>query len=144
MDFYTITSAIMAAAGKVGVSSSLLLAVCNHESGGFKLNYAPDDNGSPSYGICQVKEESAKMFGFKGDPEKLMDPKVNTYYAARYLKYQESRYGNDWVKLVAAYNSGTYFPGKKFGCPKNLGYLKLVKKKLPEGLQHRLDCGVKK
>ena len=79
--------------------------------------------------------------GFRGNPIELMDPKVNSKYAALYLKYQVSRYGEDnWCVLTAAYNSGTYRESKKRPGPKNLGYVRLVQKKLPEEFKDRLSC----
>ena len=71
-----------------------------------------------------------------------MNPKVNAMYAALYLKYQESVYGDNWVKIVAAYNAGSYFESSKNpGCPTNSDYVKKVKEKLPLDLQDRLRCG---
>jgi soluble lytic murein transglycosylase-like protein len=138
-----IITLIMSAAKAAGVSGVLLLAICNHESGGFRMNYAPMDVGSPSFGSCQLKYNTSLMLGFPGMPIKLMDPRVNAAYAAKYLSYQQKRYGDNWVKLAGAYNAGSFLPSKKVpGCPKNLGYIKSVQKKLPEELQERLDCGI--
>ena len=136
-----IVTYILNAAKVAKVSGVLLLALCSHESGGFKHNYAAHDNGSPSYGSCQIKKLTAEFLGFKGDPMLLNKPKINSHYAALYLKYQQSRYGDDWVKLVASYNSGSYMEGKVPNCPRNLRYLKLVQKKLPLDLREKLNCG---
>lgn len=135
-------SIILSVAKAVGVSGPLLVAICSHESMGFTKNYNPRDNGSPSIGYCQLKYATAKLVGFKGKPKDLMDVRTNAYWAAKYLSKKEELYGDNWVKLVAAYNSGTYNPSEGVvGCPRNLGYIKLVKKKLPESLKKRLDCG---
>lgn len=137
-----IVTTILSAAKSVGVSGSLMLAVCSHESGNFTFDYAPHDNGSPSYGVCQLKLNSARQLGFKGQANELKKPIVSAKYAALYLKYQQGRYGQDWVKLTAAYNAGSYLPSDKVvGCPRNLKYIKLVQKKLPQTLQHKLRCG---
>ncbi len=132
---------ILSAAKAVGVSGTLLLAICSHESGGFKYDYAPMDMGTPSYGFCQLKANTAFQLGFHNLPIALIDPKTNSKYSALYLKYQQSRYGDNWLMMTSAYNSGTYNPGKIPGCPKNIGYVKLVQQKLPVNLQNRLDCG---
>jgi soluble lytic murein transglycosylase-like protein len=135
-------SIILSTAKTVGVSGSLLLAICSHESQRFKMNYNPADKGSPSYGYCQIKKETAFMLGFKGKANELNNPRTNAYWAARYLKYQQKNYGNDWVKLVSSYNAGSFNPSNKVvGCPRNLKYLKLVQKELPEHLKGKLDCG---
>lgn len=133
-------SIILLAAKKAGVSGSLLLAICTHESG---LNnvLVPHDGGSPTYGICQVKYETAKMMGFDGKAKDLMTPETNAKWAATYLKFQKSRYDGDWMKSTAAYNSGTYNPSLKIiGCPRNLAYIQFVQKKLKEDLKPKLNC----
>ncbi|NJO48238.1 MAG: lytic transglycosylase domain-containing protein [Leptolyngbyaceae cyanobacterium RM2_2_4] len=133
-------SIILLAAKKAGISGSLLLAICTHESG-LKNVLVPHDGGSPTYGICQVKYDTAKMMGFTGEAKDLMTPEVNTKWAAEYLKYQKSRYDGDWMKSTAAYNSGTYNESKKVpGCPRNLKYIRFVQKKLEDSLKHRLSC----
>lgn len=132
---------ITAAAKAAKVSVVLLYAICNHESNGFMYDYTLYDNGSPSYSVCQIKEASARQLGYMGEAMKLRDPRIGAKYAALYLKYEQDRYGDDWVKLVSAYNSGTYIEGKIKKCPKNLRYLKLVQQKLPEELRNKLECG---
>ncbi len=138
-----IVSTILSAAKSVGVSGTLLLAICSHESGSFQYNYAPMDHGTPSYGSCQLKADTAKMLGFSGNPIALNDPKINALYAAKFLKYQQDRYGEEnWVQLASAYNAGSYLPSKRVpGCPKNLHYVQMVQMRLPLELQNKLQCG---
>lgn len=131
---------ISAAAKAAKVSAVLLYAICSHESNGFMYDYTMYDNGSPSFSVCQVKLETAKMLGFKGNPMELRNPHVGIKYAALYLKYQQDRYGEDWVRLAASFNAGSYVEGKIKGCPRNLRYLQLVQKKLDNEHQHMLDC----
>lgn len=142
-------SIILNAAKAAKVSGVLLLAICSHESANFTLNYAPHDHGSPSYGSCQVKADTAWALGFSGKVEDLNKPEVNAKYAALYLAYQQDRYekeyGENWVVLTAAYNAGTYHPSSKVvGCPKNLKYINFVKNHLPEEYKNKLTCGVNK
>lgn len=137
-----IVTTILSAAKSVGVSGTLLLAICSHESSGFKFNYAAHDHGSPSYGVCQVKLNSAVQMGFKGNPEDLKNTKTNSLYAAKYLKYEQDRYGDDWVKLASAYNAGSYNESHSvYGCPRNLKYVRLVRNRLPLKFKNRLNCG---
>lgn len=140
MDFTTL---ILTTAKTAHVSGALLLAVCSHESANFTLNYSAHDNGSPSFGVCQLKFATALALGFSGKPEELMDPKTNVYFAAQYLQYQQSRYGvKEWCKQVSAYNSGTYNESEIYpGFPKNLKYVRLVQRRLPKHLQSKLSCG---
>lgn len=135
-------SIILNAAKLFHIHGALLIALCAHESNGFTKNYVPMDHGSPSFGSCQIKFSTAKMLNFHGKPKDLMDPRVNAKYAASYLKYQQNRYGDNWVKIVASYNSGSYNPSNKVpGCPRNLKYVRSVQKRLPENLKYKLDCG---
>lgn len=132
---------ILAAAKVAKVSGALLLAICTHESG---LNnvFVPHDGGSPSIGICQIKQATAEMVGLNYTQTDLMDPTKNARAAARYLKFQQERYDGDLVKMVASYNAGKYNESKKaIGCPKNLKYVKSVQSKLNNDLQHTLACG---
>jgi soluble lytic murein transglycosylase-like protein len=137
-------SIITAAAKAAKVSAVLLYSICAHESRDFTLDFALYDNGSPSYGICQLKEGTAKMLGWKGkDPMELRNPYTNVKYAALYLKYQQDRYGSeDWCILASAYNAGSFIESsKKPTFPRNLKYVNLVKEKLDKSIQHRLNCG---
>lgn len=142
MNYNAIVLAITKAASAAKVSSALLLAICSYESADFTVTYNHIDGGSPSYGICQIKEDTARMLGFKGKASELMNTHTNAKWAARYLKYQEDRYGtNDWCKLAAAYNAGSYNESKKVpGKPRNLKYVRRVQRKLAEELQDRLSC----
>lgn len=138
----TYVSMIALAAKKAGVSGALLLAICTHESG-LKNTLVPHDGGSPTYGVCQVKYETAKMLGFDGKAKDLMTPEINIKWAAEYLKYQNQRYNGDWCKVVAAYNAGTYNESKVVpGKPRNLKYVRNVQRKLAEDLQSKLSCDI--
>ena len=64
-----------------------------------------NDGATDSLGICQVKLETAQWLGFTGTYEQLMEPKVNIYYAAKYLARNVKRYGS-YEKAVIAYNKG--------------------------------------
>lgn len=136
----TYTAIILLAAKKVYVSGALLLAICTHESG-LTNALVEHDGGSPTYGICQVKLDTAKMLGFTGTAKDLMTPDINAKWAAKYLKYQHERYDGDWCKTVSAYNAGTYVESKKRpGYPRNLAYVRNVQKKLDDDLQSKLSC----
>ncbi len=76
------------------VESSHRIAVIHH-----------NDGDGHSLGICQIKLKTAKWLGFKGTEKELMNPKVNIYYAGKYLKHQIRRY-KSIEKGVIAYNFG--------------------------------------
>lgn len=137
----TYTQIIYAAAKVAKVSGALLYAICQYESRDFTVDFTEYDNGSPSYSVCQIKEDTARMMGFKGKAEKLRDARVGVKYAALYLARQQDQYGDDWCKLVAAYNAGTYYESKRSpGYPRNLVYVRRVQKNLDEKLKNRLSC----
>lgn len=104
---------IMWAADKVEVPRALLLAICWGE-GSFrsdeKLTHM--DGESLSHGTCQVKLATAQFMDevFKhkslATSRRLKDPKVNAFYAAKYLKYQLNRYKGNWQLATDAYNKG--------------------------------------
>ena len=124
----------------VKVPSALLLAICMQETG---LTNAVHnhDGGSPSIGICQVKEATAKGLGYKGTARELKDPQTNIYWAARYIKYQEGRYGDNWCRVTAAYNAGSFIESKKNpGYPSNLRYVVGVQKNIAIEYKDRLSC----
>ena len=141
----TYASLILAAALKAKVSGTLLLAICTVETNLTNV-VVYHDGKSPSYGICQIKLGTAKMMGFKGKAEELVNPMVNAKFAAKYLKYQQNRYNvNDNVndknlyKAIAAYNAGSYIERTK-GVPVNLRYLTKVRVRLKENLQSKTSC----
>jgi hypothetical protein len=142
----TILAILTKAAMSAKVSAVLLVAICSHESQDFTLTYNHKDGGSPSYGICQVKEATARWLGFKGKTKELMNPKVNATYAAKYLAKHADNYGEeDWCKVTAAYNAGRYNESPVYpGYPRNIKYIRLVQKKLPETQKSRLACGLTK
>lgn len=85
---------------------NLLHALCYVESSHNVSAVHVQDGKTDSYGVCQVKYETAVWLGFKGTPKQLMLPSTNVYYAAKYLSYNLKRYNGDTVKAVIAYNRG--------------------------------------
>lgn len=99
--------ALSAAAYETKVPFRLLAAICTVESSLRPFIKPIEDNGSLSYGMCQVKEETARFLGFASKASILSNPNVNAFYAAKYLKYQLNRYEGDWIRALAAYNAGS-------------------------------------
>lgn len=135
---------ILSAAKLIGVPGALLLAICTHESG-LQNVIAPQDHGSPSYGLCQLKYDTARGVGYKGDANGLMNPETNARFAATYLKVQLDRYDGDWCHATASYNAGTYNESTILpGNPKNLKYVKGVTLQLDAEHKDYLVCGPRK
>lgn len=102
----------------------LLSSICWIESHHNAAAVNPLDGGSPSRGACQVKLSTARLLGFSGTAKELMTVPNNTYYAAKYLRFQLDRYG-DTMQAVAAYNSGSYNSDGN-GQPRNRKYVHKV------------------
>jgi len=124
-----VTDVIIKAANTVGVDSKVLKAICWVESSHNPkaINYN-DGNGHNSMGLCQVQYPTAKDMGYKGTKLGLLEPYTNAYYAAKYLKYQLTRY-KDIDLAILAYNAGSIRYNKK-GLIINFNYLNKVKKAL--------------
>lgn len=132
---------ILTAAKLAKVSGPLLLAICVQESNLNPHAHLPVDGKTPTYGICQIKLETAEMIGFDGDSKEIMKPEVNALWAGKYLKYQLDRYDDNACKAVAAYNAGSYNESKKVpGKPRNLKYVINVQKKLAEKNKDMIVC----
>lgn len=132
----------MSVAQKASVAPALLIAICTVESTDLRNVVVENDKGTPSYGACQVKRDTAQFVGrvFKhdrlakaSDKDLRKDPHLNIKAAGLYLKYQLERYDGDWCKAVAAYNAGSFRESRKRpGKPLNYGYVAKVKKNLAD------------
>ena len=93
-----------------GVDPALLSSICYVESGHNPAAIAHHDGGSASYGLCQIKEATARGLGYGGSVGGLMDGATNAYWAAKLLKYHHKKWGS-WKKAVSAYNAGRPIKG---------------------------------
>lgn len=92
---------------------NLLPAICWVES-----NYRNVDNlkdgGSPSYGICQIKLDTANWMkehynipGSELEASDLQKIEINAFYSGLYLLYLGKRYKDDLKCVISAYNAGS-------------------------------------
>lgn len=127
---------IKVAAKEFNLDVALLYAICTKESK-CRINAINLDDArkalklqgkkEASTGLFQIKLNTAKMLGFKGTVKDLMKPKVNTWYAAKYLRHLYNRYGST-TKAISAYNAGRFInANKKYvdDVLKNYAYYKL-------------------
>jgi soluble lytic murein transglycosylase-like protein len=150
----TIILTLTGIAKTIGISPALLIAVCTTETN-LKNVITYNDGATHSYGLCQVKLETAKFMGkvhnkphLENFTEKdMQDIKNNAKIAALYLKYQLNRYGGDYCKATAAYNAGRFKESKDYpGKPFNWKYVKKVKNNFKNGkveIQQSLECDKK-
>lgn len=118
---------IAAAAQAASVPPALLLAICTVESNLNPLAVNVHDGGSASYGLCQIKTETAEWLGKDGSPEELLDPETNASIAALYLSKNLKRYRENESCAIAAYNAGTCRFNNK-GLIRNRKYVNKVEK----------------
>jgi soluble lytic murein transglycosylase-like protein len=85
----------------------LLASICYVESTLNANAVHHDDGNGDSLGLCQIKYSTAEWLGFKGSEHRLMDPRVNAYYAGKYLRKLIDRYEGDVTLAVIAYNMGS-------------------------------------
>lgn len=116
---YEVIKSVVWAADKAEIPRALLLAVCYGESNfNTKLKLTHMDGKTLSFGICQVKLESAQWLDLyckhkiKANSIRLNDNKINAFYAAKLLKYHLKRYNGNWQLTVDAYNKGTAVSSK--------------------------------
>lgn len=129
-----VIDAIIWAADKAEVPRELVLAVCWGESNFRTKGVTHIDGDTLSHSICQVKLNSAlwmdKMYKHrvKATPQRLENLHVNAFYAAKLLKYQLTRYNDNWSLAVDAYNKGTAKSHNSKYVKKFYRYLKIIEK----------------
>lgn len=122
---WTLATIFITVSHTFALPPGLLSALCYVESSHNPRAVNLDDKGGPSRGVCQIQEATARLMGFKGTTAQLMEPRVNAYYAGKYLHWELKRYKGDTVKGVAAYNSGSFLLGQD-GLPVNKVYVTKV------------------
>ncbi len=90
---------------RVGVDPRLTEAIILTESKNNPHIIKKEWDGKRSYGLMQIKMETARMMGFHGSPKKLLSPWINIYYGTRYLKAQMRTFHFVW-DAVSGYNAG--------------------------------------
>lgn len=100
-----LTALFIANTTRFNLPNGLLSSLCFVESRHISSIVHKHDGKSHSYGICQVKLETARYLGFIGTQDELLKPENNIFYAAMYLNKQIRRY-NDITKGIVAYNRG--------------------------------------
>lgn len=87
------------------IPSNLLSSICMVESSHKIHAINPNDGGSDSLGVCQIKLSTAKSVGYTGNKKGLLDPNTNINYAGKYLRKCFDKH-KDWIKAVKCYNRG--------------------------------------
>jgi soluble lytic murein transglycosylase-like protein len=92
------------------IPESLLRRVIERESG-----YNPAARNGPYYGLMQIRHDTARTMGYRGDAAGLLDAETNLKYAGKYLRgaYMVGGYSQD--AAVRHYSSGYYYHAKRQG-----------------------------
>lgn len=110
-----------------GVDQNLVKAIIQAESSGKTDAVHIDSDGKASYGLMQVRADTAKLYDveLKGLSdaeigERLKNPEYNMKIGTAYLQDLGSKYGGDLDKVIAAYNGGPGANGPSRDCPGSL------------------------
>jgi len=92
------------------VPESLIRRVVQRESG-----FNPRARNGPYYGLMQIRHDTARSMGYRGDAAGLLDAETNLKYAVKYLRgaYVVGGYNSD--SAVRYYARGYYYDAKRLG-----------------------------
>jgi soluble lytic murein transglycosylase-like protein len=97
-------------ASPMGLDPNALLAIIQQESGG-NANATNNTGGDAvrggSYGLMQVSYQTARGYGYAGQPAGLLDPTTNVTYGARYFMDCVAQAAGDLAGAFSCYNSGS-------------------------------------
>ena len=110
-----------------GVNPNLVKAIIQAESSGNSNAVHLDKDGQYSYGLMQVRSDTAKNYdpalrGLTNEQigERLKDPDYNIKIGTAYLNDLAAKYSGDLDKVIAAYNGGPGANGPSRDCPGSL------------------------
>jgi soluble lytic murein transglycosylase-like protein len=98
------------------VPESLVHRMVKRESG-----YNPRARNGPYWGLMQIRHDTARSMGYKGDAAGLLDADTNLRYAVKYLRgaYIVGGYSQD--AAVRNYSRGYYYDAKRMGLLREAG-----------------------
>ena len=107
-----------------GVDANLVKAIIQAESSGNPDATHLDKDGKSSYGLMQMRPDTAKRFDSNLNGlsdaaigEKLKDPDYNVKLGTAYLRDLSTKYNGDLDKTIAAYNGGPGANKDSRDCP---------------------------
>jgi soluble lytic murein transglycosylase-like protein len=98
------------------VPEALVHRVVKRES-----SYNPRARNGPYWGLMQIRHDTAKSMGYRGDSAGLLDAETNLKYAVKYLRgaYIVGGYNQD--AAMRNYARGYYYDAKRQGLLKEAG-----------------------
>ncbi|WP_068305165.1 lytic transglycosylase domain-containing protein [Pararhodobacter sp. CCB-MM2] len=95
------------AAEELDIPEALLHRVIQRES-----DYRANARNGPYYGLMQILPQTARTMGFRGQPNDLLDPRVNLRYAGRYLRGAWIVSDGNMDAAVMHYARGYYYDAR--------------------------------
>lgn len=89
---------------KTTIPEHLIMGLAEHES-----SFNPKATNGDSFGIFQIRLDTAKRICGVKTIVQLYAIRKNTQCAIKYLEEKAAQYTNDFVKVIASYNSGDYY-----------------------------------
>jgi soluble lytic murein transglycosylase-like protein len=111
-----INGLIVKYAGIYNVPESLIHRVVKRES-----SYNPKARNGPYYGLMQIRHDTARSMGYKGDAAGLLDADTNLRYAVKYLRGAYIVGDYDESAAMRHYARGYYYDAKRKGLLKEAG-----------------------
>ena len=97
-------------AGLYDMPASLIHRVVRRES-----NYNPRARNGPYWGLMQIRVETARTMGFRGEASDLLDADTNLRYAVKYLRGAWMLADGSHDRAVGFYARGYYYDAKRRG-----------------------------
>jgi len=91
-----------------GLPESLIRRSIKRESGG-----NPSARHGPYWGLMQIRVETARGLGYKGEPKGLLNAGTNLKYAAAYLANAYRVGGHNADRAMRLYASGYYWEARR-------------------------------
>ncbi len=92
------------------IPEDLIRRVIMRESGG-----NPGAINADNFGLMQIKLETARGLGYRGDASGLLDADTNMTYAVKYLAGAYRLAGGDIKRAIHYYAAGYYYAAKRQG-----------------------------
>ena len=103
-------------AAQYDVPESLVHRVVKKESG-----YNPKARNGPYWGLMQIRHDTARSMGYRGDASGLLDADTNLRYAVKYLRGAWIVGGYSQDAAIRNYQRGYYYEAKRKGLLKQAG-----------------------
>jgi soluble lytic murein transglycosylase-like protein len=101
---------ILRHAERFALPASLVRRVAWRES-----KFDPKQRNGPYWGLMQIRVQTARGLGFRGEPADLLDADTNMTYAVAYLANAYKVAGRNETRAVALYAKGYYYEAKRKG-----------------------------